>query len=245
LNFTRLLLVNANASFRLGVKTGSQAWRRRRSDFFTRLFSLKSSSACGRRRRALAPLAFDALRGRGEGIALAPAAWAAFSGLFYLIAQPAEPRLLIVPSLALLGALCLIALFDARYFVIPDGPVLFLILAGAATVLASAPEQAASRLAAAAAAFMAMRLFGRAYEALRGTPGVGEGDAKLFGAAGLWLGFAGLPSCLIYAALSALVAAGLAGWRELLRNPRAPIAFGPHLALGLWLVWSVGPLEMG
>ncbi len=190
-------------------------------------------------------MAWDAICARGEGFALAPAAWAAFLGLFYLLAQPAEPRLFIVPSLALFAALCLISLFDARYFVIPDGPVLFLALTGAATILASAPEEAASRLAAAATGFVALRLFGRAYEALRGTPGVGEGDAKLFGVAGLWLGFAGLPSCLIYAALSALVAAALAVWRGLLRNPREPIAFGPHLALGLWLAWSVGPLEMG
>lgn len=210
-----------------------------------RLFSLKFSPVCARRRRALAPLALDAICARGAGRALAPAAWAAFLGLFYLLAQPAEPRLFIVPSLALLAALWLISLFDARYFVIPDGPVLFLALTGAATILASAPEEAASRLAAAATGFVALRLFGRAYEALRGTPGVGEGDAKLFGVAGLWLGFAGLPSCLIYAALSALVAAAFAAWRELLRNPREPIAFGPHLALGLWLVWSVGPLELG
>ncbi|MFO1101345.1 MAG: A24 family peptidase [Methylocystis sp.] len=177
---------------------------------------------------------------------LAPPAWAALIGFFYLLAQPAETRIFfIVPSLALFAALCLISLFDARYFVIPDGPVLSLLFAGAATILASAPHEAASRLAAAATGFIALRLFGHGYEALRGTPGVGEGDAKLLGVAGLWVGFAGLPSCLIYAALSALVAAAFAGWRELLRNPRQPIAFGPHLALGLWLVWSVGPLELG
>lgn len=210
-----------------------------------RLLSLKFSPVCARRRRALAPLAWDAICARGEGLALAPAAWAGFLGLFYLLAQPAEPQLFVLPSLALFAALCLISLFDMRYFVIPDGPVLFLALTGAATILASAPEDAASRLAATATGFLTLRLFGRAYEALRGTPGVGEGDAKLFGVAGLWLGFAGLPSCLIYAALSALVAAALAAWRELLRNPREPVAFGPHLALGLWLVWSVGPLEMG
>lgn len=210
-----------------------------------RLFPLKFSSACARRRRAFAPLAWDAICARGEGIALAPAAWAAFLGFFCLLAQPAELRLFIVPSLALFAALCLISLFDARYFVIPDGPVLFLALTGVATILASAPGEAASRLAAGATGFVALRIFGRAYEALRGTPGVGEGDAKLFGVAGLWLGFAGLPSCLIYGALSALVAAAFAAWRGLLRNPREPIAFGPHLALGLWLVWSIGPLEMG
>lgn len=176
---------------------------------------------------------------------LTPTIWAAFLALFRLFAELGELRLFVLPSLALFTALCLVSLFDARYFVIPDGPVVFLALTGAATILASAPEEAANRLAAAAAGFAALRLFGRGYEALRGTPGVGEGDAKLFGAAGLWLGFAGLPSCLIYGALSALIAAALAAWRGLLRNPREPIAFGPHLALGLWLAWAVGPLEMG
>jgi leader peptidase (prepilin peptidase)/N-methyltransferase len=241
-----LMFVNAKTSSKRWVRAGSQAWERKRFELSMRLFSLKSSETCARRQRALAPLAWDALCAKGEGSALTPAAWAAFLGFFYLLAQPAEPRLFfIVPSLALFAALCLISLFDARYFVIPDGPVLFLLVAGAATILASAPQEAASRLAAAATGLIALRLFGHGYEALRGTPGVGEGDAKLLGVAGLWVGFAGLPSCLIYAALSALVAAAFAGWRELLRNPRQPIAFGPHLALGLWLVWSVGPLEMG
>lgn len=202
-------------------------------------------AACARRRRALAPLARDILAGRGDGRALAPAAWAAIFALARLLLQGADAGSVLVPSLALFAVLCLIAVFDARYFVIPDGPIAFLAATGLATVVLTAPQEAASRLAAGAIAFAALRAVAFAYETLRGAPGVGEGDAKLYGVAGLWIGLSGLPGCLLYAVLSALLSAALAMRQGALSHAREPIPFGPHLALGLWLVWSIGPLEFG
>ncbi len=151
----------------------------------------------------------------------------------------------LVPSLALFVTLAFVAVFDARYFVIPDGPLLLLAATGAATILASAPEEALSRLAAAAVGYGALQAIARGYEALRGTPGIGGGDARLFAVCGLWLGFEGLPGCLVYAVLSALVAAAVALRAGLLEHGREPLPFGPHLALGLWLAWAVGPIEIG
>jgi leader peptidase (prepilin peptidase)/N-methyltransferase len=191
------------------------------------------------------PLARDIFFWRGDGRALAPAAWAAAFALLALLGQWADVGFFLIPSLLLLPALGLIALYDARYFVIPDGPVLFLGLCGFATFLIGAPQEAASRLAAGAVGYAAMRLVALAYETLRGAPGVGEGDAKLYALAGIWLGFAGLPSCLIYAVLSALISAVVALRQGTLEDARQPIPFGPHLALGLWLVWVFGPLEAG
>jgi leader peptidase (prepilin peptidase)/N-methyltransferase len=150
----------------------------------------------------------------------------------------------LIPSLCLFAGLCVIALFDARYFVIPDGPLLFLVLAGAATAL-GATDEAAARFAAGMTGFVALQLIGLLYETLRSTPGVGGGDARLFGVAGLWLGFAGLPACLVYAVLSALASAVVAARQGALESARQPIPFGPHLALGLWLVWVFGPFEFG
>jgi len=200
---------------------------------------------CGRRRRVLAPLARDIVLAKGDGRALTPAAWIGFLGLAYLLAQPAELGFYVIPGAALFLALCLLALFDFRYFIIPDGPIWFLLLSGAATVLLGAPKEAPGRIAAAAVGFLSLWLVDRAYEKLRGAPGVGEADAKLFAVAGLWLGFRGLPSCLLFAVLSALVSAVVSIRAGSLQNAREPLPFGPHLALGLWLVWVFGPLEVG
>ncbi|WP_246720637.1 A24 family peptidase [Methylocystis sp. H4A] len=172
-------------------------------------------------------------------------AWLSLIGLGALLAQSADLGWLLLPSLFLFAALCVIALFDARYFVIPDGPLLFLLLCGLASMVANTPEAIAERLAGGALGFAALRALALAYERLRGQPGVGEGDARLFGVAGVWLGFEGLPSCLVYATLSALLAA-LVGLRQgTLKNARTPVPFGPHLALGLWFAWVFGQIEFG
>lgn len=206
---------------------------------------LPVSPACARRRRALSPLLRDILSGSGEGRPLTATCWLSLVALCALFPQSADLGLLIFPGLCLFAGLCLIALFDARYFVIPDAPLVILGLLGLAVCLAVTPEETAARLAAAASGFAALRFVAHAYEALRGEPGVGEGDARLFALAGLWLGFAGLPSCLIYAVLSALVSAAVALRQGSLESARAPMPFGPHLALGLWLGWVFGPLEFG
>ncbi|MGJ0508638.1 MAG: prepilin peptidase [Methylocystis sp.] len=147
--------------------------------------------------------------------------------------------------MGLLVGLFAMSLFDARYFVIPDGPLLFLLAAGFGTCVALTPEDSGARLAAAVLGFAALRSVAYGYEALRGAPGVGEGDARLFAVAGIWVGFAGLPSCLIYAVFSALVAAVIALRQGSLESARAPLPFGPHLAFGLWLCWTAGPIEFG
>lgn len=201
--------------------------------------------ACRRRQRALLPLAGDILFARGDGRPLAPAAWAAFLALLAHLAEAPALGDLLIPSLLLFLGLCLIALFDARYFVIPDGPLYALAFCGVAASLARTPEETPARLAAAAAAYVALRLIDLAYERLRGAAGVGQGDAKLFALAGLWLGFSGLPGALLYGVVSALLSSVISIRLGALESARHPIPFGPHLALGLWLVWTFGPLEAG
>ena len=75
------------------------------------------------------------------------------------------------------------------------------------------------------------------YRWLRGREGMGGGDAKLFGAIGLWLGWYMLPIVLLGATLAGLafaVALTAAG-KSMSRDTRLP--FGPFLALSAWLVW--------
>lgn len=81
-----------------------------------------------------------------------------------------------------------------------------------------------------------------AYEAIRSRRGLGMGDAKLYAAAGAWLGVAGLPAVLLWAcatALASVIARGLLG-RKWSHDHAIP--FGPHVAMGIWLVWLFGPL---
>lgn len=185
------------------------------------------------------------LSARGEGRALAHVAWIAIAGLGYSLLDPVQLGWWSLPTLALFCALALITLFDARYFVIPDGPLLVLLSCGAAMLPLGDTHDILDRLLAAACAYAALRAVDLIYERLRGREGLGLADAKLFALAGLWLGLGALPGCLLLAVASALVSA-LVGAREgRLTHARQPIPFGPHLALGFWLSWSLGPFVAG
>jgi leader peptidase (prepilin peptidase) / N-methyltransferase len=209
------------------------------------ILSVSPPPSCGRRRRALAPLAADIVLARGDARALTPAAWLAFLGLFAFLSLTAAPDRILLSSLCLFAGLCLISLFDARYFVIPDGPLAFLFAVAPLAWPALDLQEVLWRLAAGVAGYVSLRFVALVYEALRGQGGVGDGDARLFAVAGLWLGLSGLPGCLFYAALSALVSAAISLRLGTLPDSRAPLPFGPHLALGLWLSFAIGPLEFG
>ena len=78
------------------------------------------------------------------------------------------------------------------------------------------------------------------YQRLRHREGLGQGDAKLFAAAGAWLGIAALPQVILPAALAALATAiglSLAGTRM---RAHSALPFGPFLALATWLLWLLG-----
>jgi leader peptidase (prepilin peptidase) / N-methyltransferase len=171
--------------------------------------------------------------------------WLALAAFGYLLTQAPSPGWLLAPSVTLLIALATITLFDARYLIIPDGPVLLLLAAGVATAFAQAPDLLPERLLAALAAYALLGVAALAYRRFRGVDGLGRGDAKLFALAGLWLGFPALPGCLLTAALSGLVSALILLRENGSGQAGQALPFGPHLALALWLAWSLGPLEFG
>ncbi len=74
---------------------------------------------------------------------------------------------------------------------------------------------------------------------------MGEGDGKLLAIGGLWNGLGGLPTCLIWAGLSALVSALIMLRQNCAITGQSAIPFGPHLCLGIWLVWVFGQLTPG
>lgn len=198
-----------------------------------------------RRRRRLGAGACAILRARQGSRAHSHVLWLGLAGLAFLIAQRDAAGWYLIPSLALFAGLAIIVLFDVEYFVIPDGPLLFLFGTGVATVLFEARGELPARLVSALIAWATLRLLAWGFEHWRGFPGLGLGDPKLFALAGLWLGFPALPGCLLAAAFSGLVSSAILMSGQGSRDGRQPIPFGPHLALGLWLAWAFGPLQIG
>jgi leader peptidase (prepilin peptidase)/N-methyltransferase len=84
-------------------------------------------------------------------------------------------------------------------------------------------------------------LLAAGYRRLRRRDGLGGGDIRLSAAAGAWVGWQGVPSVILLASLIAL------GWLVIAgraRQTARPLAFGPFLALGFWVVWLWGPLTL-
>lgn len=155
------------------------------------------------------------------------------------MASRAPDALVVLASVVLAAGLLSASVIDAMSYRLPDPINATLAIAGLVFGALSGWALAA-QLASGAIGFAALWIVGEAYRRLRGRDGIGLGDAKLLGVAGIWLGVEALPTVLLAAAVGALV------WvliRAVLRQT-APggewIAFGPFLAGGIWLVWTHG-----
>lgn len=211
-------------------------------------FDRSRCPACG---RTLAPaellplLSWLALRGRCRGCGARigfyyPAMELAALGLA-LWAVVAAPGWLGWLGAALGWALLALAAIDLREMVLPDLITLPLIAAGLAVAALAFPAPLDHLIGAAVGgAFFAA--LGWGWERATGREALGLGDAKLFAAAGAWLGWQGLPSVLLMAALIGLA---MALARAVLGRGglRAPLPFGPALAAGFWLTWVIGPIQ--
>ena len=145
-------------------------------------------------------------------------------------------------SILLLTTLVALSTIDWLTFRLPDALTLPLAVAGLIVHWEGGQFAVLERLIAAAVGFGLLAGAAWGYEKLRGRAGLGLGDAKLYAAAGAWLGLAGLPSVMVYATIAALAAiAGstVMGSRVSLTS-RLP--FGPFLAVAIWIVWLYGPI---
>jgi len=174
-------------------------------------------------------------------------------GLWAGAALPAHA----LPGTLILGwTLVALSIVDARTFILPDCLTLPLIVVGVfhSAWIGTAPGsdvrdylvEGGWNLIAVAAGFLFMALIARTFRQLRGTEGLGLGDAKLLAAAGAWLGLLALPSVVLIAAVTALPTTLLA--HRLLRRRQplgaTPIPFGPYLAGATWIVALYGPLAL-
>lgn len=170
-----------------------------------------------------------------EAAAAAIGVWAGLS----------SPEPLMIAATAILGwQLLLIALVDAEHFWLPD--ILTWPLAATGLIAAGVLAQGLPwpQIAGAVAGFALLWGLAWIYKFVRGREGLGGGDPFLFGAAGAWVGVAGLPSVLLYACAVgfAVVLARLIVRRSVSGTDRLP--FGSFLAVGAWLTWLYGPLGL-
>jgi len=136
-----------------------------------------------------------------------------------------------------------IAVIDARRFIIPNeltAAALALGFLNAAMqdpgLVLDAVGAAALRGAVMAIAFLSLRIL---YRRIRGHDGIGLGDVKLAGVAGVWLDWWVLPIAIEIAALAAIAAYAarfLYGRRPSARL-KAKLPFGLFLAPAIWVGW--------
>lgn len=146
--------------------------------------------------------------------------------------------MLVALQLALLSVtLAVVTVVDIRTQTIPDGATALLAAGG---LLFAAADSLISLQWAAMSGLLYFLLFWairRGHWQLTGRIGMGFGDLKFAGAAGVWLTPALLPLFMGVAAMSALLMAGalaaVAGSTVLSRR----IPFGPFLALGVLVCW--------
>ena len=93
--------------------------------------------------------------------------------------------------------------------------------------------------------FTSIKIISIVYCYVRKIEAIGSGDAKLFAFAGLCLGADGLAGTLFFSIISAMITSIIAIRSDHLKTINDPIPFGPHLALGIWLVWVLGPIQIG
>ncbi len=131
---------------------------------------------------------------------------------FAALIAGAAPFLLLPPVSAAVWALMawlLIPLIwlDHRHLWLPDPLVLLLAIAGLLAGGYLDGQTLFDRLIGGAAGWAALAAIAWSYRRLRGVDGLGQGDAKLLGAMGLWLGWQALPFLLLLASAFGLALA--------------------------------------
>lgn len=142
-------------------------------------------------------------------------------------------------GMALGWTLLLLTILDLDHYWLPDRLTLPLLAGGLAVAWWGIGPALDVRAIGAVAGWGTLAVVGRFYRWRRGRDGLGGGDPKLFGAIGAWVGWPMLPTILLIASASGLVAvlaARLAG-RRVTAMTRVP--FGPMLAFAAIVGWGI------
>lgn len=242
------------AALLLGLPFGSFAaaasWR------LPRGMTLWGRSACPSCHVTLTPLdlvpllSWLAQRGRcrhcgapiGPRYPLIEAATAVLFALSWLAADGDPSRTAVLSALSTLSVLIVAA--DLEALMIPDAALLPMLLLGGVWHFLEKDGYAAG-LATGLAALILAGALRRGFRALRGFDGLGLGDVKFLGIAGVWLGPAAMAGFLVEAGLLGLLF-GLI-WRLAGKGavfPFAPALVASLLAGMLWPPLTLLPLEL-
>lgn len=138
----------------------------------------------------------------------------------------------------------LIAAVDARFFIIPNELTALASLLGLVHAAIGDPDAITGSLVGAAFRGIGLFLFfwgfSATYRWLRRRDGIGFGDVKLSGVAGIWLAWLTIPIVIEIAAITALFAY-LVRQFVLGRAPRSSnrLPFGLFLAPAIWIGWLI------
>ena len=149
----------------------------------------------------------------------------------------------IIYTLSMSLVLLYISYVDLKKRIIPDKANIILFLIGALFLITIKPEVMISHLLSSVFGFLLFFTINLVYLYLNKRDALGGGDAKLFAACGIWVGFEGLMSILFYASLSGLLFSSFYFIYNKNISAKTYIAFAPHLCLGLWLTWVFGPVQ--
>jgi leader peptidase (prepilin peptidase) / N-methyltransferase len=172
-------------------------------------------------------------------------AWLMIFGLIWLVSDQSVPPGKLAMSVLLFACIAVIIVFDARYYIIPDRQLLVLVCAISVYLGFTNPSDLAVSWGAGILSAVSMLAVAALYESIRSRPGLGLGDTKFVGVAGVWLGFEGLPTCLLIATFSALVSIAIQRCQGQPIERKSAIPFGPHLAIGVWAAWCIATVAPG
>jgi leader peptidase (prepilin peptidase) / N-methyltransferase len=145
-----------------------------------------------------------------------------------------QSYVLILPGLV--AVLTAITIADFRKQIIPNAYTALLLVLGAVAAYFTGSPSLASSVLGGLFGFGSFALMQVLYRTIRRREGLGGGDVKFMGAAGVWVGVTGLPWLVLIASISGLLMfaiLAISGRAE----GQSRLAFGPHLALGLLLTW--------
>ncbi|MGB5833322.1 MAG: A24 family peptidase [Thiohalocapsa sp.] len=144
-------------------------------------------------------------------------------------------------ALLLTWGLVALAMIDADTQLLPDDITLPLLWLGLLLSVWQLYVDSETAIIGAVAGYMSLWIVFHMFRLVTGKEGMGRGDFKLLALFGAWLGWQSLPQILLLSTIPgalfgiALIASGRG-------ERRAPIAFGPFLAIAGWisLVWGDG-----
>ena len=172
--------------------------------------------------------------------------WFIFAGMLVAAAvlcgwRQWSPELL--NDLVLVTALVGIAWIDRKTLLIKGRMVALAMALRLLWLAFFAPHQMLDSLAGLLIGAGLLYLIGFLYETFRHRQGLGEGDAAVLGLIGMWVGWQGLGTVLLIAALSGIVIGGISLLRQKKANQNIPdllqtqIPFAPFLCLGGLIVY--------